>query len=93
MEKELEDLVAIIETIECTDDNAYMQSIREEGQPVVALAELRELQKSVKKIIEECADDVKEIDQYRVYKRYSRCIARELVLIQKVVDSMEVARV
>ncbi len=89
MEKELEDLVAIIETIEYMTPDAYMQSIRDEGQPVVALAEMRKLQKSVKKVIEECEGDKRMLEMYNVYSRYARCISREIILIQKVIDSME----
>ena len=89
MEKELEDLVAIIETIEYTTDDQYMTSIREEGSPVLAMVEMRKLQKSVRKIIEECEGDKRELDKYNVYSRYARCITREILLIDKVIKSME----
>ena len=89
MEKELEDLVAIIETIEYTTDDAYMESIKQDGQPVLAMIEMRKLQKTVKKIIEECEGDKRELDQYNVYSRYARCISREISLIDKVIKSME----
>lgn len=92
MDKELEDLVAIIDAIEYTTDDAYMASIREEGQPVVALAEMRALHQSARKILTECEGDSHELDRYNVYSRYVRCIGREISLIEKVIDSMETVK-